>query len=121
MKLPLLLKSNFKTHQKWQTRLSIWMFRTLIWWFVALIVPKVGFDMVWFAIVPAGLSFIFWPAGLSIKKAGILRWVGLCIFSFTIFQGQNHLMHHELHLGFIAAGSVLTSIFVGSLTSYFST
>jgi hypothetical protein len=120
MKQPLFLKSNFKTHQKWQATLSIWMFRTLIWWFVALMVPKVGFDMIWFAIVPSGISLLFWPVGLSVQNAGILRWIGLSLLSFIVFLGQNHLMDHEMHQGFIVAGSFLTAVLVGTLTSYFS-
>ncbi len=96
------------------------MFRTLIWWFVALIVPKVGFDMVWFAMVPAGISLLIWPVGSTIKNVGILRWIGLSLLSFIVFLGQNYLMEHEMHLGFMVAGSFLIAVLVGTLTSYFS-
>lgn len=120
MKQPLFLKFNFKTHQKLQATVSTWMLRTLIWWCVAWMVPKVGFDMIWFAILPSGVSLFFWPVGLSVQNAGILRWIGLSLLSFIIFLGQNHLMDHEMHLSFIVAGSFLTAFLVGTLTWYFS-
>jgi hypothetical protein len=116
-----ILGSVKKLYQKQQVMLSTWMFRTLIWWGVAWMVPKVGFDMIWFATLPAGLSLFIWPVGQSIQKANLLRWAGLGTLSMVVFVGQNWMVGQELSLFFLIFGSLVTAGLVAILSTYFST
>ncbi len=105
---------------KLQKLVATWLFRTLIWWFTAWYVPKVGFEMIWFAAIPAGISLLIWPAKVRLKEVGLWRWLLMGLLATAVFGGQSMLM--ELHLTpfFLIAGSVLTAVLVCLKTTYFS-